>query len=260
LTFPSLEHLEQGQIASSRTTPWVSTSARASRIHHSWMGDPARLGSQPGERALDAGILTGWVAGDEVYGADPGLRDGLEEWQMSYVLVVAKGHPVTTAAGAVRADAVTRKLPPRAWQRLSAGAGAKGQRWYDWAWAAINPGVPGCHWLLVRRHRRTGELAYYRGYCPRPVPVAVRVRAAGRRWTVEEDFQASKGLAALDEHQVRTWTSWYRWVTLAMLALAFLTMAALAEHAHPPPAGLVHMAAPPPAHRPHRPLPAASSQ
>jgi hypothetical protein len=56
---------------------------------------------------------------------------------------------------------------------------------------------------------------------------------------VEEDFQASKGLAGLDEHQIRTWTSWYRWVTLAMLALAFLTMAALAEQARPPAAGLI---------------------
>jgi SRSO17 transposase len=55
------------------------------------------------------------------------------------------------------------------------------------------------------------------------------VKAAGRRWTVEEDFQASKGLTALDEHQMRRWISWYRWVTLAMLTLAFLTVAALTE-------------------------------
>jgi hypothetical protein len=57
---------------------------------------------------------------------------------------------------------------------------------------------------------------------------------------VEEDFQAGKGLAALDEHQVRSWVSWYRWVTLAMLALAFLTIAALTERARRPrPAGMV---------------------
>ncbi len=56
---------------------------------------------------------------------------------------------------------------------------------------------------------------------------------------MEEDFQASKGLAALDEHQVRRWASWYRWVTLAMLALAFLTIVAVAEHAQPPPPGMI---------------------
>ena len=59
----------------------------------------------------------------------------------------------------------------------------------------------------------------------------------GRRG--EEDFQASNGLAALDEYQVRRWISRYRWVTLAMVACAFLTVAALTEHAQPPPAGLI---------------------
>jgi SRSO17 transposase len=71
------------------------------------------------------------------------------------------------------------------------------------------------------------------------VPLATLVAIGGRRWAVEEDFQAGKGLAALDQHQVRRWTSWYRWVTLAMLALAFLTIAACAEHAQPPPARLI---------------------
>ena len=190
-------------------------------------------------RALDAGIPVSWVTGDEVYGADPGLRAALEDRQVHYVLAVAKSHPVTTAAGAVRADLLARRLPPRAWQRLSAGPGAKGHRWYDWAWVSIDPGQPGHRHLLVRRSRRTRELAYYRCYAPRRLPLAALVRAAGRRWTVEEDFQAGKGLAALDEHQVRRWISWYRWVTLAMLALAFLTVTALAEHDRPPPAGLI---------------------
>jgi hypothetical protein len=104
---------------------------------------------------------------------------------------------------------------------------------------AVDPGVPGHRHLLIRRCRRTRELAYYRCYSPRHLPLAVLVAAAGRRWMVEEDFQAGKGLAALDEHRVRRWTSWYRWVTLAMLALAFLTVAALAEHAQPPPPGLI---------------------
>jgi SRSO17 transposase len=158
---------------------------------------------------------------------------------VGYVLAVAKSHPVTTAAGPLRADALAAKLPPRAWQRLSAGAGAKGHRWYDWAWISIDPGQPGHRWLLIRRHRYTRELAYYRCYSSRRVPLAALVGAVGRRWTVEEDFAASKSLAALDEYQVRRWTSWYRWVTLAMLACAFLTVAALTEHAQPPPPGLI---------------------
>ncbi len=125
----------------------------------------------------------------------------------------------------------------RAWQRYSAGGGAKGHRYYDWAWVAIDPGKPGHRWLLIRRNRHTGELAFYRCYSPRRVPLLTLVKIAGIRWTTEENFQAGKGLTGLDEHQVRRWDSWYRWTTLAMLALAFLSIAAATEHArHPAPA------------------------
>ena len=84
----------------------------------------------------------------------------------------------------------------------------------------------GQHRLLVRRNRSTGELAFYRCFTPRPVPLAALVRVAGRRWTIEEPFQTGKGLVGLDQHQVRRWRSWYRWATLAMLAHAFLVVAA----------------------------------
>jgi hypothetical protein len=65
-------------------------------------------------------------------------------------------------------------------------------------------------------------------------------RVAGSRWRIQEAFQTGKGLCGLDQHQVRRWRSWYRWVTLAMLAYAFLVVAALTDHTrHPPPPGLI---------------------
>jgi len=187
-------------------------------------------------RALDAGTPAAWVTGDEVYGTDPGLRADLERRGIGYVLAVAASHRVATAAGPCPVRPLTALLPRRAWQRYSAGEGAKGHRYYDWAWLAIDPGRPGHHWLLIRRNRRTRELAFYRCYSPRHVPLPALVKIAGIRWTTEENFQAGKGLTGLDEHQVRRWASWYRWTTLAMLALAFLTIAAAAEHTRPPPA------------------------
>ena len=190
-------------------------------------------------RTLDAGAPASWVAGDEVYGADPGLRADLETRQVGYVLAVAKHHQVNTGAGACRADKLTARLPRAAWPRYSAGEGAKGHRYYDWALISIGPASPGHRWLLIRRNHRTRELAFYRCYAPRHVPLATLVKAAGRRWTTEENFQAAKGLAGLDERQVRHWTSWYRWTTLAMLACAFLTITAAAEHTRrPAPRGL----------------------
>ena len=84
----------------------------------------------------------------------------------------------------------------------------------------------------MRRNDKTGELAYYRCYSPDPATLHDYVRVAGRRWKIEESFQTGKGLAGLDEHQVRTWTSWHRWVTLAMLAHAFLAVTTAAATPH----------------------------
>jgi SRSO17 transposase len=189
-------------------------------------------------RALDAGVPAAWITGDEVYGADPGLRAELEARGVGYVLAVACDHRVVAGGDTYRADALLKGVPARAWQCVSAGTGAKGHRWYDWAFVRLDhdpghSGQTGQHWLLVRRNRTTGELAFYRCWMPRPVPLATLVGVAGQRWRIEERFQTGKGLVGLDQHQVRRWRSWYRWATLAMLAHAFLVVAALAERTRP---------------------------
>src|SRR4029453_3692127 len=145
-------------------------------------------------RALDAGVPAGWVAGDEVYGADPGLRADLEARRTGYVLAVACLHRVTAGLRTCRADELARRLPRSAWQRRSAGQGAKGPRHYDGAWISAHPAQPGPRWLLIRRNRRTAELAFYRCYSPRHVPLATLVPVAGRRGAIEMVFsQLAKG-------------------------------------------------------------------
>ena len=232
-------------------------------LPRSWTDDPERLraagipdqvgfatkpklATQMLARALDAGVPAAWVTGDEVYGADPGLRAELEARGLGYVLAVACDHPVVVGGASRRVDALAASVPARAWQCVSCGKGAKGHRYYDWACFRLDhhgpaPGeLAGQRWLLIRRNRKTGQLAFYRCWMPHPVPLATLVRVAGRRWTIEERFQTAKGLVGLDSHQVRRWRSWYRWATLAMLAHAFLVVAALTERAHhPSPAGLV---------------------
>jgi hypothetical protein len=118
---------------------------------------------------------------------------------------------------------------------LLRGRGRQGAPLLRLGLAGHRPGRPGYRHLLIRRNRRTGELASCRCCSPRPVPLAILVKVAGSRWATEENFQAGQGLAGLDEHQVRRWASWYRWTTLAMLALAFLSITAATEHARPPP-------------------------
>lgn len=102
---------------------------------------------------------------------------------------------------------------------------------------ALDAGVP-ARWRLIRRHRRTGELAFYRAFSPAPAPLADLVGVAGTRWKIEESFQSGKELPALDEHQVRTWTSWHRWTVLAMLAHAFLSVMTTTQRPPDPGSGL----------------------
>ncbi|MFF8531910.1 IS701 family transposase [Streptomyces sp. NPDC015532] len=226
-------------------------------VPHSWTQDRQRCASagipadvgfatkpalavQMIARVLDSGVPARWVAGNEVYGGNPTLRTALEQRAVGYILAVACDHQIATKGGRLRAAALVKKMPKRAWQKLSAGTGAKGHRFYDWAVVHIADDRPGHHQLLVRRNRRTRELAFYRCYSPTAVPLTTLVRVAGRRWTVEETFQTGKALTGLDEHQLRRWTSWHRWVSLAMLAHAFLAVATADDRTHrPAPDGLI---------------------
>jgi SRSO17 transposase len=155
------------------------------------------------------------------------MRDELERRDVGYVLAVACDHQILRAGTKARADAVAADLPASAWHRYSAGPGAKGPRYYDWAWTGIDDGDR--HALLIRRNITTGETAFYRCWSPAPVSLPVLVRVAGTRWAIEELFQTAKGQVGLDHYQVRTWTAWHRFITLAMIALAYLAvLAALA--------------------------------
>jgi SRSO17 transposase len=181
-------------------------------------------------RALDADVPAGWVTGDEVYGQHFRLRRMLEERETPYVLAVPVNQRViATVDGQVaelRADALATTLPPQAWRKISAGAGTKGPRLYHWARAPIRPlEDTGSYGLLVRRSLTDPtDLAYYLCYGPEHTPLRELVRVAGARWAIEETFQTAKGQVGLDQYQVRRYDSWYRHITLAMLAHAFLTV------------------------------------
>ncbi|GAB7039664.1 IS701 family transposase [Catenuloplanes niger JCM 9533] len=180
------------------------------------------------ETALAGGLPCRWVAGDEAYGGDPRLAAALRGHRLGYVLAVACSHHVPTGLGIFRADRLAAGLPKRAWQRLSAGVGAKGLRYYDWAFIALPHAVDqhqGHHWLLIRRNRGTGELAFYRCWSPELVALRQLVAVAGRRWSIEESFQATKTGLGLDQHQHRRWKAWHRWTTLVIAAHAFLAAA-----------------------------------
>lgn len=183
------------------------------------------------ERALDADVPASWVTGDEVYGGDRRLRMWLEQRGVGYVLAIKRSEPLwaLTERGPaqVAATNLAAAVPASAWQRLSAGEGAKGPRWYDWAWVPIRPlREPGKgYWLLARRSvTEPTDFAYYVCFGPAATPLAELVRVAGMRWSIEEGFEAAKGEVGLDQYEVRRWDGWYRHITLALLAHAYLAV------------------------------------
>jgi SRSO17 transposase len=184
------------------------------------------------ERALDAGAPAAWVTADEVYGGSPTLREWLEGRGVWHVLAVKctellEVQAVDAPAGArTSAEQLAAAVPASQWIACSAGHGAKGRRLYDWTRVELAaPATAGmARWLLVRRSRSDGELAFYACYGPATTSLVGLVRVAGTRWAVEEGFEQAKGEVGLDHYEVRKWPGWYRHITLALLAHAFLAV------------------------------------
>ncbi len=184
------------------------------------------IGRRMLERALDADVPGGWVSADEVYGGDYKLRSALEDRLQRYVLGVASNQYVWSGCYQLRVDELIRELPQDAWQRLSCGEGSKGPRHYDWVAARLNCPIEGWErWALARRSLSDPtDLAYYLAFVPAGTALEEVVRAAGRRWTIEEAIEQAKGEVGLDEYEVRSWRGWHRHITLSMLAHAYLAV------------------------------------
>jgi len=177
------------------------------------------------ERAFAAGVPAAWVTGDEVYGDATDLRRWLEQERHPYVVAVSCSHPVWHDGTQERADALVASLAQEAWGTLSCGAGSQGDRVYDWACLQLPTATTAgmAHWLLVRRKRSDPtELAYFRAWGPEATQLPELVRVAGMRWAIEESFEDAKGSVGLDQYEVRKWTAWYRHITLALVAHAYL--------------------------------------
>jgi SRSO17 transposase len=186
-----------------------------------------QLAQQMLARAFGVGVPATWVTGDSVDGNDRRLRGWLEAQPQAYVLAISGKEYVGLDGQQRQVKTLLAALPGDGWTRLSAGDGTKGLRWYDWRWLALaDPAEPGwCRWLLVRRRvSAPQELQAYVIFAPQETTLAEVVRVAGTRWTIESCFEAAKSEVGLDDYEVRSWTGWYRHMTLAMWALALLTV------------------------------------
>jgi SRSO17 transposase len=192
------------------------------------------------------------VTGDEVYGDSPRLRETIQTHGRFYVLAVSANTRVWTERPEVQEPAeqtggrprraprvvqdapkaqmvseVVASLPSQAWKRLAVMEGEKGPIFYHWARTRVvesRDRLPGPQvWLLTRRSLSDPkQLAYYLAYAPDRTSLEALVRIASKRYTVEQCLEEAKGETGLDEYEVRFWHSWYRHITLSMMAHAWL--------------------------------------
>ena len=187
------------------------------------------------ERAHQRGIRAAFVAADEVYGGRE-LRRAIRGRGWGYVLAVRANATITPGTGrTITAGAAAKLIPDRAWQRLRTGSGTKGARHYDWAMLEITADdTPdeqdaGHSVLLIRRHRYTRTLSFYRCWTPGPVPLSRLIAVAQIRWRIEEDHQLAKQSTSLDAGQVIRWKSWHRWTAICLLAYIYLAVTAAVQ-------------------------------
>src|SRR6266480_7779507 len=210
-------------------------------------------------RAWEHGVPMRWVTGDEVYGDSPRLRETIQAQGRFYVLAVAANTRVWTqrpeveepqqetggrprraprvAKGAPKARMVSEviaSLPTSAWKRLAVVEREKGLITYHWARVRVvesRDQLPGPDaWLLARRSQAAPDkLAYYLAYTPPKTSLETLVRVASTRYTVEQCIEEAKGETGLDQYEVRFWHSWYRHITLSMMAHAWLVSIKLRE-------------------------------
>jgi SRSO17 transposase len=203
------------------------------RCRHAGIPDEREFATKPElarqmlERAFEAGVALAWVTGDSVYGDARALRGWLEERKQAYVLAVSGKETVWLREEQQQIKTILAELPSAGWERLSAGVGSKGPRVYDWLRLEVSePAQAGWkRWLLIRRSiSDPSELTGYIVFARAQTSLTELVRVAGTRWTVEESIQTAKGEVGLDHYEVRSFSGWYRHMSLAMWAAAFLSV------------------------------------
>ena len=244
---------------------------RALYLPQAWTSDPARMAgahvppdtlfaTKPVlalamiDRAIAAGVPFAWVTADTVYGTGA-VEMALRRAGKGYVLGVSAtsqfnswgAKPPVAGTAAEIAD----KLDPCAWRRLSAGAGAKGERLFEWAYleladleaAEYSETLSGL-WtrgLLIRRNITDGTLAFFATWCPAGTEMETLVAVEGRRWAIEDGFETAKNELGLDHNETRSWHGWHRHVSLVMLAFAMMAAIRLKANMPAPPKSSLRM-------------------
>ncbi len=177
------------------------------------------------KRAVAARISARWVADDEVYGSDSKFRNLLVKQELNYVVTISCQQRLFRNDSHSRVDEHVRTMKTSAWKKLSCGQGTKGDRVYE-GWLVpfgVLTDDGKRKGLLVRRSlRNKTDIANYFTLAAARMRLQNLVNVACSRWAIEECFEQSRQETGLDESEVRSWHTWYRHITLTILAHVML--------------------------------------
>jgi SRSO17 transposase len=217
---------------------------RALYLPHAWTDDIARcreagvpadtrfatkivLAQHMLMRAAEADVPARWVLADAGYGRSHAFRRWLEAQGWSYALMVPKTHTVWYRGRRSTVAKLGGRLTAQDWTQAPSSSGPYNVQCQAWACLPLSEGCPPGRrrWLLVRRSADDpDELAYYVACGPEATATTDLVHCCGQRWQIEECFAQAKGEVGLDQYEVRTWAGWHRFVTLCLLAHAYLVV------------------------------------
>lgn len=225
---------------------------RALYLPEEWANDPKRsseagvpeevafaskieLAKRMLQRAFEAGVPARWVAADAFYGRSHEFRAWLEERGRAYAVMVPKTNMVPLGGRKKKIERLAERLPDDAYSEVLPAEDCGQRRPWEWACLglAADPKQGMSRWLLVRRGSDDPEeIAFYQAYGPEDTTVEELIRICRDRWAIEAAFEEAKGEIGMDHYEVRKWGAWHRYVTLCLLAHAFLVVRRLAASAN----------------------------
>jgi SRSO17 transposase len=231
--------------ASKKGTTFID---RALYLPEEWANDPRRraeagvpeevafankveLAKRMLQRAFEAGVTARWVLADSFYGRSHEFREWLEERGRAYAVMVSKTNAVDLGGRKKKIEQLAERLPEDAWSEVRPVEDSGERR--PWQWACLeliaDPEKGMSRWLLARRGSDDpDDLAFYQTYGPEDTSVEELVRVCQERWAIEFAFEEAKGEIGMDHYEVRKWGAWHRYVSLCLLAHAFLMVTRLA--------------------------------
>ncbi len=186
-----------------------------------------RLGRHMLEDAIARQVPSRWVCGGEVFGSDTHLRRWLEKQERPYALAVATDRSVTVDGQQESLTDLAASLPKRAWQSASRRSEDPDAPQDAWAWQPIDgdSGPAWQRWVLIRRRAETpDQLEFVLAFGPKRTTRAQLTEVLDARMAMDRAIEEARRAVGLFDYEVRSWTGWYRHVTLALLAHAILVL------------------------------------